>query len=163
MYIKLCMHCGDTSVLMEDGGSFRVIIHVLPAIGLLPVGSFTVTSLKKWCQPINMQHFLILSIRTWKHFYIRNVHLFNFKPAISFECCFCYSSGNVDLFSQNFLTLMTFIMISNCTLISVIVRTLSASIINISVLDFRTQWSCDNVTGGDVSGGQRAKATRSCV
>lgn len=53
--------------------------------------------------------------------------------------------------------------LDECDCACVNVRKMSDSIINLSVLYFRTQQSCDDVTGDNVAGGQRAKALRSCV
>lgn len=89
-----------------------------------------------------------------------------FIPAIPSVYRFCYSSGNVDLWSHDFLTLMIFfctltcVIVCTCTYARASVRTPSDPVIIFSVLDFRTRWSCDNVTGDNVAGGQRAKGSQ---
>lgn len=103
--VVLCAHNSGSSLFMTDGGFSRVTVHVLPAIGLLPVGFITATPLRKWCQRISMQHFVILPIRTRQRFDTGNVQVLLLYTSHSFCLPFLLLIGECRLVESWFFDL----------------------------------------------------------
>lgn len=116
---------------------------------------------------LSTQHFVILPIRTRQRFDTGNVQALVLYTSHS-SClpsllligeCRLVESRCFDLSDILFAPRRAWL----CALVRACVRAFARRVIPLfifSVLDSRTQWSCDNVTGDNVAGGQRAKGSQ---